>query len=51
MIIGVTELRRLGLTRKPAIVVPNHMLEQFAREWLQLSPVQGAGRPPRGVPR
>ena len=38
MIIGVTELRRLGLARKPAIIVPNHMLEQFAREWLQLYP-------------
>jgi len=38
MIIGVTELRRLGLIRKPAIVVPNHMLDQFAREWLQLYP-------------
>jgi N12 class adenine-specific DNA methylase len=38
MIIGVTELRRLGLIRKPAVVVPNHMLEQFAREWLQLYP-------------
>src|SRR6185312_2944813 len=38
MIMGVTELRRLGLIRKPAIVVPNHMLEQFAREWLQLYP-------------
>ena len=38
MVIGVTELRRLGLVRKPAIVVPNHMLEQFAREWLQLYP-------------
>ncbi|HEX6525341.1 MAG TPA: SNF2-related protein, partial [Streptosporangiaceae bacterium] len=38
MIMGVTELRRLGLVRKPAIVVPNHMLEQFTREWLQLYP-------------
>jgi len=38
MIMGITELRRLGLARKPAIVVPNHMLEQFAREWLQLYP-------------
>ena len=38
MVIGVTELRRLGLVRKPAIVVPNHMLDQFAREWLQLYP-------------
>ena len=38
MVMGVTELRRLGLVRKPAVVVPNHMLEQFAREWLQLYP-------------
>ena len=38
MIMGITELRRLGLVRKPAIVVPNHMLEQFAREWLQTYP-------------
>ena len=38
MIIGVSELRRLGLARKPAVIVPNHMLEQFAREWLQLYP-------------
>ena len=38
MIMGVTELRRLGLVRKPAVIIPNHMLEQFAREWLQLYP-------------
>jgi N12 class adenine-specific DNA methylase len=38
MIMGITELRRLGLARKPVIVVPNHMLEQFARDWLQLYP-------------
>jgi N12 class adenine-specific DNA methylase len=38
MIIGVSELRRLGLVRKPVVVVPNHMLEQFTREWLQLYP-------------
>ncbi|MFI5736069.1 helicase-related protein [Kribbella sp. NPDC051587] len=38
MVMGVTELRRLGLVRKPAIVVPNHMLEQFSREFLQLYP-------------
>ena len=38
MIMGITELRRLGLARKPAIIVPNHMLDQFAREWLQLYP-------------
>lgn len=38
MVMGVTELRRLGLIRKPAIIVPNHMLEQVSREWLQLYP-------------
>ena len=35
---GAMELRRLGLVSKPAIVVPNHMLEQFQREFLQLYP-------------
>uniref|UniRef100_UPI003899C835 helicase-related protein n=1 Tax=Pigmentiphaga litoralis TaxID=516702 RepID=UPI003899C835 len=38
MVMGVMELKRLGLANKPAVVVPNHMLEQFAREWLQLYP-------------
>jgi N12 class adenine-specific DNA methylase len=39
MVIASHELRRLGLARKPAVVVPNHMLGQFAREWLQLYPM------------
>ena len=38
MVIGCMELRRLGMVSKPAVVVPNHMLEQFTREWLQLYP-------------
>ena len=38
MTMGAMELRRLGLAAKPAIVVPNHMLEQFQREFLQLYP-------------
>ena len=38
MICGAMELRRLGLVSKPGVVVPNHMLEQFSREWLQLHP-------------
>lgn len=38
MVMGCMELRRLGLVNKPAIVVPNHMLEQFHREFLQLYP-------------
>ena len=35
---GVMELRRLGLVRKPVIVIPNHMLEQWAREFAALYP-------------
>jgi len=38
MVIGCMELRRLGLVTKPVVVVPNNMLEQFAREWQQLYP-------------
>ena len=38
MVVGSMELRRLGMARKPAVVVPNHMLEQFSREWLQAYP-------------
>lgn len=37
-IIASQEERRLGLTRKPAFAVPNHMLEQFAREFKQAYP-------------
>src|SRR5690606_22811281 len=35
MVLGVMELRRLGLVKKPAIIVPNQMLEQFTREFKQ----------------
>jgi len=38
MIMGVTELKRLGLVRKPAIVIPNHMIDDFTRAWLQTYP-------------
>ncbi len=38
MVMGAMELRRLGLARRPLIIVPNHMLEQFSREFLQLYP-------------
>ncbi len=36
MIMGAMEMRRMGLISKPVVVVPNHMLEQFGREWLQI---------------
>lgn len=32
------ELKRLGLAQKPLIVVPNHMLGQFASAFLTLYP-------------
>ena len=38
MVVGATELRRMNLIHKPGVVVPNHMLEQFSREWLQAYP-------------
>jgi N12 class adenine-specific DNA methylase len=38
MAMGTAELKRLGLANKPAIVIPNHMLEQFSREYLQIYP-------------
>ena len=37
-VISAMEQKRLGLIKKPMMVVPNHMLQQFAREWLQLYP-------------
>lgn len=38
MIASAMEMRRLGLVNKPAIVVPNHMLEQMTREFLERYP-------------
>ncbi|KDR25969.1 PLxRFG domain-containing protein [Caballeronia zhejiangensis] len=38
MIAGGMEQRRLGLIKKPVYVVPNHMLAQFAREFLEFYP-------------
>lgn len=38
MVASVLEMRRLGIARKPMIVVPNHMLNQFTRELFLLYP-------------
>ena len=38
MIAAGMEERRLGLSKKPMYVVPNHMLAQFSREFLELYP-------------
>lgn len=37
-ILAGMELKRLGIKKKPCWVVPNHMLKQFAAEFLQLYP-------------
>lgn len=37
-ITGIMERRRLGLSRKPMIAVPNHLVTQWAREWYELYP-------------
>lgn len=38
MVAAAMESKRLGLCHKSMIVVPNHIIEQFAAEWLQLYP-------------
>ena len=38
MIASGMEERRLGLVKKPMYVVPNHMLAQFSKEFLELYP-------------
>lgn len=37
-VISAMELRRLGLAKKPMIVVPNHLVGQWAREFMELYP-------------
>ena len=38
MAAAVMELRRLGLAKKPMLVVPNHLVEQWGAEFLKLYP-------------
>ena len=38
MVAAAMEMKRLGLCIKSLIVVPNHITEQWAAEWLQLYP-------------
>lgn len=39
MALSVVTLKRFGLARKPLIIVPNHLLEQIAREMQQAFPL------------
>jgi N12 class adenine-specific DNA methylase len=38
MAAAAMELRRMGLATKPMLVVPNHLVEQTAAEFLRLYP-------------
>jgi N12 class adenine-specific DNA methylase len=38
MAASAMKMRQAGLIKKPMFVVPNHLLEQFAREFMQLYP-------------
>lgn len=38
VITGIMERKRLGLSKKPMVMVPNHLVGQWARDWLQLYP-------------
>ena len=38
MVASAMKMKQAGLVKKPMVVVPNHMLEQITREWLQIYP-------------
>lgn len=38
MIAGCMELRRIGIAKKPLIVVPNHLVEDWGKEYYKLYP-------------
>jgi N12 class adenine-specific DNA methylase len=38
MVAAAMEMKRLSLCHKSMMVVPNHIIEQFAAEWMQLYP-------------
>lgn len=38
VITGLMERRRLGLSKKPVVVVPNHLVGQWARDFVRLYP-------------
>ncbi len=38
MIAGIMEMRRMGLAQKPMLVVPNHLVGQWAEDFMKLYP-------------
>lgn len=49
MVMGCMELRRLGIVKKPWIVVPNHLVDQIAREFKQWAPSASVLAIPTGI--
>jgi N12 class adenine-specific DNA methylase len=37
-VVAAMELKRTGKAKKPLIVVPNHLVQQWGKEWLELYP-------------
>ena len=38
IVAGIMELRRMGLARKPILTVPNHLVGQWAKDFIKLYP-------------
>lgn len=49
MVMGAMELRRTGIANKPAIVVPNHLVDQVSREYVDWYPTASVLTVPTGI--
>ena len=49
MVMGAMELRRTGIANKPAIVVPNHLVDQVSREFVDWYPTANVLTVPTGI--
>lgn len=49
MVMGAMELRRTGIANKPAIVVPNHLVDQVSRDFVDWYPTANVLSVPTGV--
>ncbi|WP_024821119.1 helicase-related protein [Arthrobacter sp. 31Y] len=49
MVMGAMELRRTGIANKPAIVVPNHLVDQVSRDFVDWYPSANVLSVPTGI--
>ena len=49
MVMSAMELRRTGIANKPVVVVPNHLVEQINREWVEWYPDANVLAVPTGL--